>query len=60
MSIGGQFHGPISGIVLSASDVTTRWRIISLRLLKITSKGKRERKYSRCGVVPQLEDGADI
>jgi len=60
MLIDSQFHEPVSGIVLSASDVTTRWRIFSLRLQKMTSKGKRERKYSRRGVVPQLEDGADI
>ena len=46
MLIDSQFHGSISGIVLSASDVSTRWRIFSFRLLKMTSKGKRERKYS--------------
>lgn len=60
MLIDSQFHGRISGIVLSASDVSKRWRIFSLRLLKMTSEGKSERKYSRRGVVPQLEDGADI
>lgn len=55
-----QFHGPISGIVLRASDVTTIWRAFSLRLLEVTSNGKCERKYSRRGVVPQLEAGAGI
>lgn len=60
MLIDSQFRGPVSGIVLSASDVSTRWRIFSLRLLKMTSEGKRERKNSRRGVVPHLEDGADV
>lgn len=55
MLIDSQFHGPISGIVLRASDVSTRWRIFKLQLLKMTSEDKRERKYIR-----QTEDGADV